>query len=60
MRKYEYTVVFTNQGCKTVRAFNIGDAIILAKAEMIKDGCDHSVVFVKDEAGNVLWREWEK
>ena len=54
MRYYEFTVVFTNHGFKKVMAFNKADAVILAKAEMIKDGCSHNVAFVKGKDGEVI------
>ncbi len=47
MRHTQYAVWFTNGSyepqCIMVSALKEGDAIILAKAERIKDGLDHTL-----------------
>lgn len=47
MKHTEFEVIFTNGTYEAqsviVWAFNEGDALILAKAERIKAGCDHTV-----------------
>ncbi len=52
MKQTKYTVWFSNCNYEPqferVWAFNQDDAVILAKAERIKQGCDHTLFKVEE------------
>jgi len=52
MKQYWFSVMFKNGEIRTVQAFNAADAIILAKAEMIKSGFSHDVDEVRQGIAN--------
>ena len=54
MIQREFTVVFTNWNTRKVWAFHKNEAIILAKAEQIKDGLGYNVAHVKNDENKVV------